>query len=63
MANSLAIRDRILKGIAGIVQWAKTNRKVLDRNERRQIPNEQMQNGAVTGNSQTQRFLSCPAEH
>ena len=35
MANSLAVRVRILKDIDEIIQWAKTNRKVLDRSGRR----------------------------
>lgn len=62
MANSLAVRVRIPKDIDEIIQWAKTNRKVLDRSGRKQIPNEQVQNGGITENSQL-HFSSCPTVH
>ena len=61
MANSL--RVRILRDIDEIVQWAQSNRKVLERGERKQSPNEQVQNGGITGSSREQHFPSCPTEH
>ena len=59
MTNPWAERVRILKDTDELIQWAKTNRKVLDRSRRKYIPNEYVQNRRITENSQTV-FLIIP---